>query len=271
MRETLYNDQEKYMKKLEYTKKYGFICTLLSLILIAIVAYAAFGKQSITFSENEVQTLLEKKLPVEIEGKELGQIYKITINEFPFDFQKDGEISTTISPTIETSLGSIHADIHITGQPDLIGRSFYFKPSEFKVDSFEFGSEAQAKISIASKIAGNFAKKYGGDLLKGTGVTVNKEVTKNKLTSFLQTEISSLVIRTLQDQPIYTLAGASSFISLGIDKIKITDNDVTIHFSILKFTGTILLLLAVFVAFIGLMFTAPSWIGALAIFSAGID
>ena len=257
--------------KSRYSGKFIAGAVMISLIIIAMVLYAAFGKTSVTLTEDEVRENLENNLPITVKGRKFLQDYTITISDLSFDFMKDGNIGLEVSPLIELKQGTATTTVTAVGEPELIGSAFYFKTDDFSFESFELDDTAKDSASTAGTILNNTLKKIGvKDVLKGTNIELGTKSSNDAVITFLKDKSEVTIISILQNYPVYKIEGGLGFaIAMGIDKTIVTDNDITIHFSIFKFTGMALLYLLAGIAAIGFVLTAPFWaVGLLGISSA---
>jgi hypothetical protein len=124
-------------------------------------------------------------------------------------------------------------------------------------------------VGTAGQIAKNAMKRWVEPLTEGTDIDVDTDAVKSAVALEIKGLVLREVARILKNMPVYQLTGVTGhLISMGVDKISVADQSVTVHFSVLQFTGMVLIYICIGVVLLGLLVAAPWWAGGLIIFTS---
>ncbi len=254
----------------KYSKKNIFLIVAVVFVGLGSVLWSIYGIDHVTFSENQAREQVLKNMPFVKNDKVLGFNYEATISDVFVDFLENDKIHMIAIGTAKTSMGSVDLEVDVVGQPILEGDAFYFKPDQdgFRFTKFEFSEKAKVNTAIAGKVLSNLAKKFTSKALKGTGVKINKDQLTQGVKNGTKSFVENLIVNSLNSYPIKKLDGTAGIIvTLGVTGLTVNDNEITVNFSLLKFTGMSILILLGAIATLAAVMTMPMW--GVAIMSIG--
>lgn len=247
-------------EKKKYPKKIFIIGLVLFVIFAGITFVVMKGLDKVDIQESFAQDQISQRLPMVNEFKVLLIKCDLVIDSLAVKFLNDDRISVVAHGVIKTSKGDAKLIVESVGVPAYADRGFYFKPDYIDYKDFQFSGEAKRNMKIAGTIAKNFSDRYIKDLVKNTDINFNTEEFVEKLKVTAKISIQKQIISYLYKNPVKKLDGfKGTIVSLAIDKIKVNDKVLTIHFSFLKLTGRIILLVIIFLGAVAFVFTAPWW------------
>lgn len=247
-------------EKKKYPKKVLVIALVLFVVFAGITFVVMKGLDKVDIQESFAQDQISQRLPIVSEFNILLVKCDLVIDSLAVQFLDDDRISVVAHGTIETSKGNAELTIESIGVPAYANQGFYFKPDYIDYKDFQFSEEAKGNIGTVGTIAKNFSNKYLKDLVKDTNIKLDTEKFVEKLKATAKASVQKRIISYLYKNPVKKLDGfKGTVVSLAIDKIKVNDRVLTIHFSFLKLTGRIILLVFVFFGAIAFVLTAPWW------------
>lgn len=248
----------------EYPKELLLAGVIFIIIASVVVWYKMSGKDRVIISQQDAQEKMNEYLPYKKEFQKYFVSVMATVDKVQVDFRDENSIHVMAEGQAVSSKGSAKIQIETVGTPEYRQGAFYFNPQTFDLKKFEFSGEAQENADKAGRLVRAGAKKYFGEILNEAGVQVKAEEVSLKIKEAFKNAAEETVIHHLNRHPVKTLEGAKEkIISLAIDKVEVSNGNIIIYFSLIKFTYSIMLLILSAIAAFAIMMSAPWWAQAL--------
>lgn len=222
----------------------GSLAAIIGLVCLGVGLLLVFGSYSFTLTEEQIQTKVDAKMPVEKSG--------ITIAAVGFDLSQD-DVTVLATGAIE-KLGEAYTfEIRAVGVPSyrFTTGEFYFTPRDVEIISLEQTSDS----AIGGAIKG-FADKYLTDDNK-IGVKLKTLVTDaaGKIEEWIQKGVEAGAEYALERVPVYTLPDdTKGFLARAVlDDVAVKDGTLSIKLSLMRLTIWVLLLIVGAVASLGFL------------------
>jgi len=262
--------------------KSKLVKTMIAVFVIFIIAcsvlWSMYGVDHISFTQKQTREQIANHMPF-VDERVLPLDTKITttIQDVFVDFLSDNQIHVQVTSKSETHYGSVEMIIDIIANPIIDGRSIYFKPlpNNFTFVKVQFDDKAK-KSAVAkgvdlvnkSKSLASKTKQFANKIFNNKKVTIvekvvthtiQKNVAKvransDKIRKTAQEISEQLIIHEFNRMPIKKIDGFIGYVvATGVTDVTVDDNEITVHFSVVKFAFILILLLMTLITVIALI------------------
>jgi hypothetical protein len=217
------------------TRKGWLWAAVVTLFLLASAGFwGMYGTQRVTFSEAQVQELINKQLDKDVPVKGAAHLLVKTINVRSATVHiQDNRVLVLVDVegTLRTNK-KFSLTAYAIGVPTYSFGELFFKPDKIEVQKFAYEG------SSPTELFGRFAKRYISDDKARQLVEDKAPAIESWMTSVAQ----SAVVHTLQERPVYRLKDGvkGMLIKASLESVVIDKDRVAITFSIWQLTLSVL-------------------------------
>jgi hypothetical protein len=217
------------------TRKGWLWAAAVALFLLAIAGFwGIYGTQRVTFSEAQVQELINKQLDKDVPVKGAAHLLVKTINVRSATVHiQDGRVLVLIDVegTLRTNK-KFSLTAYAIGVPAYSFGELFFKPDKIEVQKFAYEGTSPTELF------GRFAKRYISD-------DKARQLVEDKapaIEGWMTTVAQSAVVHTLEERPVYRLKDGVKglLIKASLESVAIDQDRVAVTFSIWQLTLSVL-------------------------------